>query len=262
MMTTPRIRLVTVLASLSLSVLTAAAHADSVTTFEDSIIQPGGPRTTNGGTTLVDYFFNAEGSGNAGFSSFAVADFSGLHLGISSLGQLSQFQLQLTEDNAAFTAPGLIGVYLSTDTTTNIGLGSPLRFQSSATPQGLGSQLNNAVNNLLGSFQFPTTGGTNQGQLDTIDLSPGLSHLSSSAQTALLNALDSGGTIRLVVAPENAPVAATYAGINDFTHPNGAPTLVASAVPEPSSIVLIGLGLVGVAVASRHALIRTRRSLS
>jgi hypothetical protein len=262
MMRTPRIRLATALSTLILTALTAPAHAASVTAFADSIIQPGGPRTTNGGTTLVDYFYNMEGSGNGQFASFAPADFSGLHLGISSLGQLAQFQLVLTEDNAAFSTPGNIGVFLSTDTTTNIGLGSPLTFQAAALPQGLGTQLNNAVaNGPLGTFFFPTQGSGNSGQHDTINLLPGLSSLSSGARTALLAALNNGGTIRLVVAPEDAAVAATYAGIGNTTFPNGAPLLVAAAVPEPSGLILLGLGLTSLPVLIRRGLARTRRSI-
>ena len=83
--------------------------------------------------------------------------------------------------------------------------------------------------------------------------------LSSGAQSLLLAALNNGTTIRLVVAPEDAHVAATYAGIGNFTFPNGAPTLVAS-VPEPSGLLLIGLGLTGVAVVSRRELLRPGRT--
>ncbi len=234
-------------AALAFSAHAPRASADLIPAFADSTIQPGGPRTTNGGTTLVNYFFNIEGGGNGSFASFGVTDFSGLHLGISSLSQLSQLQLRLTEANAAFSVAGPINVYLSTDTTTNIGLGSPLRFQASGAPEGLGTQLNNALANRIGSFSFPATGSGGSGRVDTIDLLAGLANLGSSAQAALLASLDNGGTIRLVVAAENATVAATYAGIGNNTYPNGAPTLAASAspsaaVPEPASLVLLSLG--------------------
>jgi hypothetical protein len=85
--------------------------------------------------------------------------------------------------------------------------------------------------------------------------------LSSGARSLLLAALNAGTTIRLVDAPEDAHVAATYAGIGNFTFPNGAPTLVAS-VPEPSGLLLIGLGLTGVAVVSRRELLRPGRTTS
>jgi hypothetical protein len=263
MMRKTRIRLLTVLTLLSFPVLTAA-HADSVTTFSDSIIQPGGPRTTSGGTVLVNYFFNAEGSSNGSNASFAVADFSGINLSITSLSQLSTFELKLTEANAAFSHAGMVGVYLSTDTTTNIGLGSPLTYQTSAEPTGLGTQLNDAAMNLLGTYVFPQTGSGNNGTVDTINLAGGLSGLTSSVQSTLLTALTSGGTIRLVVAAEDATVSATWAGIDNTSAPgnNPPPTLVANAVPEPSSMILIGLSLLGVSVLSRRDLIRTRRRTS
>jgi hypothetical protein len=144
---------------------------------------------------------------------------------------------------------------LSTDTTTNIGLGSPLRFETTQTPQGLGTQLNSAVNNLLGTFFFPQTGNMGSGTVDAINLLPGASALSSSLQSYLVGQLKDGGTIRLVAAPETSGVAATYAGIDNFAFPNGAPML--TAVPEQSSLILIGLGLAGTAIAARRRPSRT-----
>jgi hypothetical protein len=222
------------------------AEAASVTTISDSIIQPGGPRTSGG--TLVDFFFNAEGNNNGSNASYAVADFSGLHLGITSLSQLNSLSLTLTQANAAFTANGTVGVYLSTDTITPIGLGSPLKFQSSSSPTGLGAQLNNALGNSLGtSFAFVQVA---NGHQDVLNLLPSVSGLSAAAQSFLLNALDNGSDIRLVVAPQDANVVATWAGINNTSPPgtNPPPILTATAVPEPSSVILIGLGLAGTAI--------------
>jgi hypothetical protein len=152
------------------------AKAGSTDASAVSIIQPGGPRTTDNGTALVDFFFNAEGSSNGSNASYAVADFSGLHLGITSLGQLNSLSLTLTQANAAFTTNGTFGVYLSTDTTTNIGLGSPLTFQTTSSPTGLGTQLNNALGNSLGtSFAFVEVANGHQGVLDLLPFVSGLS---------------------------------------------------------------------------------------
>ena len=228
------------------------AEAASVAASADSIIQPGGPRTTNGGTTLVDFFFNAEGSSNGSNASYAVADFSGLHLGITSLSQLGSLSLTLTQANAAFTTNGTVGVYLSTDTTTNIGLGSPLTFQSTSPPTGLGTQLNNALGNPLGtSFSFVQVA---NGHQDVLNLLPFVSGLSAASQSFLLNALDNGSDIRLVVAAVDANVVATWAGINNTSAPgnNPPPILTAAAVPEPSSVILMGLGIVAAGLGLRR----------
>jgi hypothetical protein len=227
------------------------AGAASVAASADSIIQPGGPRTTNGGTTLVDFFFNAEGNNNGSNASYAVADFSGLHLGITSLSQLTSLSLTLTQANAAFTTNGTVGVYLSTDITTNIGLGSPLRFQSTSTPTGLGTQLNNALGNPLGtSFAFVQVA---NGHQDLLNLLPFVSGLSAASQSFLLNALDNGSDIRLVVAAEDAGVVATWAGINNTSAPgNNPPPILTAAVPEPSSVILMGLGIVAARLGLRR----------
>jgi hypothetical protein len=228
------ILVVGVLAATGLVGLTVPAHAGSAVATAVSIIQPGGPRTTNGGTTLVNYFFNVEGSNNGTFASWAPADFTGFHLGLSSLSQLGTFQLKLTEANAGFSHSGNVAVYLSTDTTTNTQLGSPLVFQTSLLPQGLGTQLNDAVSNgPLGTYFFPQTGTGNNGTVDTINLLPGLLGLSSSAQNTLLTALNTGTDIRLVIAPTDANVAATWAGIGN-TSPPATTRHRFSSPPSPS----------------------------
>jgi len=223
-----------------------AAEASVITTLvEDSIVQPGGVRTTNGGTTLVDYFFNAEGSSNNSFASFAPVDFSvpsGAHI----LSTGVTLTLKLTEDNAAFTTPGMLDILLATDTTTNIGLGSPLAFQTSSLPHGVGTQLNNPA--VLGSFSFPTSGNVNSGQVDTITLTPTGAQL-----TYLVNQVNTNGDIRLVLAPADANVAATYGGIGNssFAGPQLTITDSSDAVPEPATVFLSLVGIVSVLLLKR-----------
>jgi len=246
--------LLTAFATLALSAALAPTASADLTQFEtasaDSIIQPGGPRTTSGGSTLVNYFYNVEGSNNGSNASWAPSDYSGFSMGLTSLSQLTSFQIALTEVNAGFSHSGLVGVFLSTDTTTNIGLGSPLTFQTgTALPTGLDSQLSNAVGNPLATYTFPQTGSGNNGTVDTINLLPGLAGLNGTAQADLLAALNGGGDIRLVIAPLDTTVAATWAGIGNTSSggPFAAPVLEANVVPEPSSALLMGLGFVAVA---------------
>ncbi|MBV9744435.1 MAG: hypothetical protein JO099_11775 [Acidobacteriia bacterium] len=215
---------------------------------DDAIIQPGGPRTTNGGTTLVNYFFNAEGSNNGSFSSFAVADFQ-MPAGVT-FGPTDTLSLLLTQDDAAFTVNGSLLFYLTSDTTTNIGLGSPLIFNSASLPTGLDSQLSQRY--LLGTGTFAE--GTS-GQTDVFTFSP-----TGAALSYLASDVGTGGLVRLIVAPGDPNVAATYAGISNLTYPNGGPELIISAVPEPS-YGWLGAGLLAALCGFRHWKAQLTRSV-
>ena len=65
--------------------------------------------------------------------------------------------------------------------------------------------------------------------------------------TALLSALNSGGTLRLIVTPDDAATAATYTGYTNTTYPG--PTLELNAVPEPGAIALVSLAAMGLITA-------------
>jgi len=67
---------------------------------------------------------------------------------------------------------------------------------------------------------------------------------SGAGLTSLLNALNNDTTLRLVVTPDAATTAATYAGFTNNTF--AGPTLVidAAVIPEPASVFLVGLGAI------------------
>lgn len=217
----------------------AQAATFSTSAINNATVQPGGPRSGTNGKR----FFNIEGSNNNTFASFGVIDFATTSFGTIS-DPVNSLALTLQQSNASFTNAGSLQFYLTTDTTTNIEPStSPLNFNASNLPTGLGSQLNTKY--LLGSGSFTGTSSTN-GTVDTFTFTP-----TGAAQTYLTNEINSGGLIRLIVAPNDATVAATYSGYSNTS--SAAPSLTigttttvggpnAVGVPEPSLTWLDALG--------------------
>jgi len=218
----------------------AALAAPTFTASNNATVQPGGPRTGTNGKR----FLNIEGSSNNSFASFGIADFR-IPTGVTfnSGGALS---LTLTQANASFTNNGSLAFYLTTDTTDSIDPGSsPFRYQSSATPTGLGSQL--ATTYLLGTGNFTQVA---DGTADLFSFTP-----SGAALSYLTTQVNTAGLVRLILVPNDAAVAATYAGFSNTTSPG--PLLsftAATAVPEPVTLSFgaIGLGSLGVLAALAH----------
>jgi hypothetical protein len=209
-----------------------AAHADAIVlASNNATIQPGGPRPGPNGKN----FFNLEGSSNGSFASFGVVDFqlaSGTTFGVG-----DTLSLSLTQANAAFTHNGLLAFYLTTDTTTDIEPGtSPLHYDGTDLPTGLGTQLNTRF--LLGVASFVEVA---DGQTDTFSFTP------TGAALSYLETIN-GGKLRLIIAPDDATVATTYAGFSndEFQGP------ALSIIPEPSTHVMAGSGLM-------YALVHLRR---
>jgi len=186
------------------------AHADfTLNASNNATIRPAGPRS--GGSGKV--FFNIQGSANNTFASFGVVDFA-VPAGTTVSG-VTGLTLVLTEANAAFTMPGTLNFYLTQDTTADIEpVTSLLRYLVENAQEGLGSQL--APNFLIGSGTFNTTGNVGSGTVDTYMLTS----LSSAAQAYLVSQINANGTIRLIVTPTTATVAATFAGYTNNTIEN------------------------------------------
>jgi len=225
--------------AIAIPCLATEALADTiVSASNNATIQPSGPRPgTNG-----KMFFNMEGSSNGTFSDFGVLDFQTPSGVIFGPGQ--ELSLAVTQDNAACTANGSLAFYVSTDTTADIEPGpSPLAFDSSSLPTGLGTQLDPKYLLGIGMFTQVTSG-----QTDVFTFTP-----TGAALSYLTTEIDSAGPIRLIVAPDDANVAATYAGFSntDFAGPMLTISSPAS-VPEPSTFLLLLGSLVALVFAYRR----------
>ena len=207
----------------------AKAGTITAAASNNATVQPAGPRTGANGLNFV----NIENSSAANFASFGVFDFT---LPSSTAQSVTSLSLALTEANAAFSAPGNLQFFAVTNSTASIAAGvSTLAFNPSALPSGLGNQLGSSY--ALGTGAFNTTGNVNSGQLDTYSFT-----LTGAAQTFVSSIASSGGTLRLVIAPNDTAVAATFAGYSNSTYAAPQLTLQTAAVPEPASALLMLAG--------------------
>jgi hypothetical protein len=211
----------------------ADARIISFEATDNATVQPAGPRSGSSGKA----FFNMEGSNNAAFASYGVIDFDFASLAPPFGGPvtgITSATLQMTQSNAAFSMPGPLSVYLTTQTAVDIQPGtSPLTYQGTNNgAASVGPQLSPLT--LLGTGMYNVIA---NGTVDSYSLS-----FTGAALTSLLNAMNNDTRLRLVVTPDTAATAATYAGFTNNTL--SGPTLVinATVVPEAASITLLALG--------------------
>ena len=224
------------------AVVTASTNAEIRAATASSTDDDSGIRVFSGATSTL--FFNVEGDGT-GFQTFGVADFTvAAEPGATGLASAS---LDLTQSNAAFTADGNYAVYLARNSAAGV---------IDATMNPAGAPAYQVGNDGLAAIDpvfnvFPTPLGTDlftqvaNGTIETTTFDT-----STPAAAYLLNTIQTGGTVRLVVVAVDTTTAATFAGQANNAGP--APTLsyTTTAVPEPASVALLGLG--GVALLRRR----------
>jgi hypothetical protein len=185
----------------------AAVLADdfSTTAFDNATVQPMGPRPAPNGKN----YFNMEGTDNGNFSSYGVADFDSTTLGISLVTEIDAVTITLVQDDAGFSTAGAINFYITEDNVTSIQPDDNAVIFDNTDPEGLNGQLSPI--HFLGSGLFDPSGGSST--VDTFSFVP-------DADTAayLIDLINNGGTIRIVITPVDPAVSATYAGFSD---PNG-----------------------------------------
>jgi hypothetical protein len=221
-----------VMAQWIISATSVHAAILSAEAFDNATVQPGGPRAGSNGKA----FFNVEGEMNGSFASYAVADFN-FGPQPHSVGFNSWPILTLTQANASFSLDGYVYILLDTNPMpVSIQAGaSPLAFA----PPGYGTYVDESEGDLVLDFLFGFPGPEfyfypfATGAVDTYSI-----FLTPQQSTAILERINTGSNIRIVIVPAQPWVAATWAGSTQITWPGPTLTLDLVQVPEPTIIVL------------------------
>lgn len=209
-----------------------------------------GIRIFSGNTSTL--FWNVQGDDD-GFAVFSVADFDFSAATDPTAVDVTNVSLDLSEDPAGFGNSGLLMVFAVTDNDPNLidannnPSGAPA-FQTSG--GGSGNTGADTIDPVFGTaLLLGQATWTNTGSSDD-DLNIPLT-LNAVARTILLSAINNGEVFRIIVAPGEDAVAFTGAGIGNSDGP--APTLnYSTVIPEPASLILMGLGGLSMLRRKRH----------
>jgi hypothetical protein len=178
----------------STSLALPALAGTEATATRSLTIQPAGPRQGEAGSR----YFNEEGVKNDRYASFGVLVFR-LPKGE---GDVEKLSLRLVQSIPRFARDGKVRFLLAEPHEQGIDSLARLKFDPK-TPGGLGQEAFKVVHP-LGSGTFTKV---KTGQVDTFALKP-----DEAGRTHLRGQLKAGGTILIVVVPDDEEVAATYLG--------------------------------------------------
>ncbi len=192
---------------------------ETVSTIESSAtlsrtVRPTGPVTGPTG----DGFLNIEGSSNGSFASFGVVDFD-FNGQPNSAVAARKIVLEILQSNAAFSADGPVSIFVASPAATQIPIDNSIHYQTGqnglpCVPPILSIGAERAATY---AAVHRTNSGTTlpNGTLDRMVL------FGDAIEQALVDAINGDGLVRLLITPDEAATAATYAG---FTSNLGAPS--------------------------------------
>lgn len=210
-------------------------------------VRTGGPRLLSG--EVEQRFVNIQARENNdntdlnNFRSFSVVDFN-LGSFNGQAASINNFTFRIQRDNAGFSRPISYGIWLASDPTVAILPNSEtVRYNDAVSPQGIDPTASGPFGQLflIGSIQFDGFG-TGEGNLVIDELSA--NSFESAANDLMVNLLNNGSNVRLVLAANDLKGSATYAGSEPRTSTLAAPFLEISAdpIPEPATMIALGLG--------------------
>ena len=185
-----------------------------------------------GGAT-GDNAIEVEGSSNGNFAAFGVVDFdlSGLLASGASVTDLDNIVLSMVQDNSTFSDSGPISLYLATSAAANVTIDGGIQYQTGQ--NGLASVPEILAAGAVKVATYAAVHETNSGAPLPDGTADPIALYGGDIGQAVSAALKNKGVIRLLITPDHAGTAATYAG---FSNGLGGPGLFADLVTDDGTV--------------------------